>query len=162
MTRLGIEAIAGALLLAAILIGITVYNNHERTLGAANAVAKQTAKDLAASIANQAVTAQRVTDVQEKANVADQKASAARADADAARTAGDRLRSRLAALQRASAAHPATACASAPTGDTPSVVPYDVFERVRSAAGQFAAFADDLSVRLDACVGSYDALMPRP
>lgn len=157
------KVVAIALAVAAAAAGVWGVLHHERTLGAATEVAKQATRDLATEKANRVESDRRVTTIQEKANAADTQASAARADAVAARTAGDRLRVRLAAAQRAnSAIHPAAACASAPTGDTPSTVPWDVFERFRDAAGQYAAFADDLSVRLDACVGSYGALTPTP
>jgi hypothetical protein len=149
----------------AILIAVAVasaafwaYSAHQRTLGKAEEVTAETQRALTASIDNQAVTAQRVTDIQEKAHVADLAASAARADAVAARSADQRLRDRLAALSRAASARPAASGASAPASGS-DTVPTDVFSRVDDAAGQLSEYADQLRVHLDACIGSYGTLI---
>lgn len=162
MTPLALKAIVVALLLAALAIGIAVYTAHQRELGAANAVAAQNAKDLTASIANQAISAQRVASVQEKANAADQQASAARADAVSAHSSADRLLQRVAALQRASAAHPVASSASAPT-DAADAVCADVLSRVVTAARLLGDAADQSRIAGLACQQSYDALIvPTP
>ena len=150
--------IAIALAVAALAAGMWGFAAHQRTLGEEKAVADQTARALTASIANQAVSAQRVAAIQEVAHAADVQASAARADAAAARTADQRLRDRLAALSRASTAHPAASGAgpATPSADT---VPADVFSGIDEASGVFGEYADVLRVHLDACIAAHGTLI---
>lgn len=151
------KAIAILVAVAALAAGAWGILHHERTLGAAQAVADQNARALTASLANQAVSAQRVAAIQEVAHAADVQASAARADADAARSADQRLRARLAALSRAAADHPAASGAgpATPSADT---VPADVFGRIDDAAGVAGEYADALRIHLDACIGAHGTL----
>jgi hypothetical protein len=169
-TAVEIKILAGVGLLIAVLVGIGLWNKHQQAIGAAESRAtlaeeraSQAHLDLAAEKQNRAEETRRTNAIQEKANVADQQASAARADAAAARSAGDRLRNRLAAADRArgAAGCAPVAGASAPGPDeAPRLVSFDVFEGLRGVAGQAIAYADDLNVRLNACVASYDALTP--
>lgn len=160
LTTLEIKVLAGVGLLGAVLVGVGLWQSHERSLGKAEAQADQAQRDLQTEKSARAEEQRRTAAVQEKANAADQQASAARADAAAARTAGDRLRVRLAAAERSRiTSNPAASCAGATgSGDTPELVPFDMFEGLRVMAGQASAYADDLSVRLNTCVASYEAL----
>lgn len=160
LTPLAVKALAGLALLAAILLGIGLWDAHQQALGESKAEAKQAAQALAAEQEARRETERRVTAIQENADHADQAASAARADADAARAADQRLRLRLAAAERRGA--PADSAASDPgaPADSPTAVPYDVFSRVDDAAGQLGDYADQLRISLDACIGSYRALTP--
>lgn len=160
-----IKLAIGAGMLVVLLVGFGLWSSHERSIGEVVAHADELQRDLTAERDNRTESDRRTKQIQEKANAADQKASAAAADADAARSAGDRLRVRLAAAERArdSAVHPAVAGASAPGYDeAPQLVPFDMFEGLRVLAGQAIAYADDVTVRLDACVGAYDSLTPSP
>ncbi len=160
MSPLAIKALACLALFAALMLGLHLYDAHQQALGAATAEAAQAKQALAATQENLRESNRRVVAVQQKANDADAKASAARADADAARSADDRLRIRLAAAERRRAAsNPAAPGASAPA-DTPAFVPYEVYAGIDDAAGQFGAYADQLRISLDACIGSYQALTP--
>lgn len=146
-----------ALAVAALAAGVWGFAAHQRTLGEEKAVADQTARALTASIANQAVSAQRVAAIQEVAHAADVQASAARADAAAARTADQRLRDRLAALSRASAAHPAASGTSAPAGAAGDLYT-DVLGQILDASRLISAYADQSRIAGQACEQSYDAL----
>lgn len=152
------KAIAILVAIAIAAAGLWGFVHHQRTLGKAEEVAAETQRALSASIANQAVSAQRVADLQEHAHAADVQASAARADVVAANSAGERLRVRLIATERRRTAADPAASSPGPAASAPGLVPYDVFEGVRGAAGIFAAYADQLSVSLDTCLASYSSL----
>jgi hypothetical protein len=150
--------IGGILLACATALGGLGYFVHkEKAAGAAQCLADGNSKALAATIATQAVSNQRVIAIQGVASVAQSQAVAARADADAARTADEQLRQRLATLGRTRAAHPALA-AGGQCDAGADLVPADVFGRIDDAATELGSYADNLRVELGACTGSYAAL----
>ena len=162
MFSLSLEAklIGGALAALALLLALWGIAHHFETLGAAKFKAESAEKALAATQENLRESTRREVVVQQEATHADQAASAARADADAAHSAGERLRLRLAAAERSRAASNPGSAASGVSADSPALVPFGVFEGVRSAGEQLAGYADQLRVSLDACIGSYRALTP--
>jgi hypothetical protein len=158
LSVLGVKILAGLALVAALLLGYGLWSAHEQSIGAAEVKAQAAEQALAATQENLRESTRRVVAVNQKATDADQAASAARADADAAHSAGERLRLRLAAAERGRAADHSSAADPGASAASPSLVPYDVFEGVRSAGEQLAGYADQLRISLDACVGSYSSL----
>ena len=158
LSALAVKVLAGLALVAALLLGYGLWQSHEQSLGAEREISKQTAQALAATQENLRESNRRTVVVQQEATHADQAASAARADADAAHSAGERLRLRLAAAERGRAASDPAAASPGATADTPSLVPYDVFESVRAAGERLAGYADQSRIAGQACERSYDAL----
>ena len=85
--------------------------------------------------------------------------AAARPVADRAAVAGDGLRHRAAAV--VASADPAAA-GQCPGGAAPAAVLADVLAGMERHGRAVAAWADDLSVALDACQRAYQALTPAP
>lgn len=157
MSPLLIKVLAGLALLAAVMVGLHLYDVHQQELGAAQFKADAAAQALAAEQEAHRESDRRAVAIQGIAHDADQAASAARADADAAHSAGDRLQQRFAALRRSAALNSAASASGTAGSDTGDLSAY-VFRSVREMAGRYAAIADQARISGSGCEQSYDAL----
>lgn len=160
MSPLLIKVLAGLALIAAVMVGLHLYDVHQQELGAAQFKAQAAEQALTATQENLRESNRRAAAINQKAINADQAASAARVDADAVSTANQRLRQRIATLNRDATDHSAPAVPGA-SNSTADVVSADLFTGVVDTAGRYAAIADAARIAGQACEQSYDALTIR-
>jgi hypothetical protein len=151
--------IAIALAVAALSAGLWGFIHHQRTLGKAEEVTAETQRALTASIANQAVTAQRIAAQQENLNEDARFATARAVDAASLDAVARRLHD-SAASGRLGSADSATSAASYP-GSMPAapMVRADVYFRALDAAVALAKSVDCARGVSELCTKDYGTLI---
>lgn len=160
LSALAVKVLAGLALVAALLLGVGLWDAHQQALGAATVRA-----DVATAAAAQAASAateteRRLAATQETVHVAQSQLAAASAAASAA----DRQRAALLVQLdrlRAGAVRGDPAAAGRGQdiqGDDPIGVLADVLGRSDARASVVDKLADERRIRAEACERSYDAL----
>ena len=160
LSALAVKVLAGLVLIAALLVGVGLWNAHQQSLGAEKVRAEVATAAAAQAASAASETERRLLATQETVHAAQAQLQAASADAGAA----DRQRAALLVQLdrlRASAMRgdPATAGrGSGVEGDDPIGVLADVLGRSDARASVVDLLADQRRIRAEACERSYDAL----